>query len=280
MPNPMGACVNRSSSMRSERGTAGWSLVLTLVACMVTACSDSDPSNLNSDAESSELARQATGIYEENKIPEADYLLRLTYDFGSVKIETADQQVDHKFSLVNRLDEHVDVTRVKTSCGCVQSKLSTRTLRPGETIDITLTMKLENNGQITHGATVIFSNGGLATLNLSAFGDSGATASAILESPHPDAVLRTLPLRIYMVDTTGSGMQVAPLILEPETVSLEADPWIVIEQSGQKQLRPTRQIANCTLDFSDYCGHWPVDVRIQLDRLMTVSVRVLEPSSE
>jgi hypothetical protein len=80
--------------------------------------------------------------------------------------------------------------------------------------------------------------GGLATLNLSAFGDSGATASAILESPHPDAVLRTLPLRIYMVDTTGSGMQVAPLILEPETVSLEADPWIVIEQSGQKQLRP------------------------------------------
>ncbi|MEE9131798.1 MAG: DUF1573 domain-containing protein [Phycisphaerales bacterium] len=64
------------------------------------------------------------------------------HDFGIVLIESPNSTFEHTFHLTNDSDETVVIESAKPSCSCTTAELSTRTIEPGGSIDITARMTL------------------------------------------------------------------------------------------------------------------------------------------
>ena len=56
---------------------------------------------------------------------------------------------DHTFVLTNTGSSTIEIGNIRTSCGCTVAELSTRSLGPGETIEIAATLTLKKEGRKT-----------------------------------------------------------------------------------------------------------------------------------
>lgn len=77
------------------------------------------------------------------------------YDFGEMD---SDQKVAHAFVVKNAGDEPLEISEVKTTCGCTVAELETKTLAPGaETkVNVTLNLKGKQGDQVKK--ITVFSN--------------------------------------------------------------------------------------------------------------------------
>ena len=72
-----------------------------------------------------------------------------SHDFGLVDIGDSPASRTHTFNLTNTTGESIEVTDIKTTCGCTQAELSTRTIPAGASFDATVEIQLASSGTKT-----------------------------------------------------------------------------------------------------------------------------------
>lgn len=69
------------------------------------------------------------------------------HDFGLGTLVDGRAEFEHTFVLTNTGSSTIEIGEIRTSCGCTVAELSTRSIGPGETIEIAATMTLKTEGR-------------------------------------------------------------------------------------------------------------------------------------
>jgi Protein of unknown function (DUF1573) len=185
-----------------------------------------------------------------------------TFRFGHVSLDDGPRKLEHVFRIANTRTSPVRIVKVHKTCGCVDTAVDKMELSAGEGVTLTLAMTLEESGSRTQGASLIFSDGSMNDYNLSAIGVRGLELVGIVDSPDVGPGNLTLPVRLYLIDSTGNGTNSLPIVLSPSGVGVSFDQWHTLESHEDLRFRSNRQVGNALLDFSHYEGSWPVPVTI------------------
>ncbi len=71
------------------------------------------------------------------------------HDFGLATLVNGRVEFDHTFVLTNTGSSTIEIGNIRTSCGCTVAEPSTRSLGPGETIEIAASLTLKKEGRKT-----------------------------------------------------------------------------------------------------------------------------------
>ncbi len=71
------------------------------------------------------------------------------HDFGLGTLVNGRAEFGHTFVLTNTGSSTIEIENIRTSCGCTVAESSTRSLGPGETIEIAATLTLKTEGRKT-----------------------------------------------------------------------------------------------------------------------------------
>jgi hypothetical protein len=69
------------------------------------------------------------------------------HDFGDVAIEGEAGEDRHVFTLRNRTGDVLEIEAVRTTCGCTVAEPSTRSIAPGDQVDIEVMLRLTHAGR-------------------------------------------------------------------------------------------------------------------------------------
>ena len=92
------------------------------------------------------------------------------HDFGIVLLDSPSSTFEHTFHLTNHSDEAVTIESAKPSCSCTTAELSTRTIEPGGSIDITARITLKASAHRKISITLNLSDGDFHNLWVEANG--------------------------------------------------------------------------------------------------------------
>lgn len=92
-----------------------------------------------------------------------------THDFGDVPLFSETEKLDHAFHLTNRLSHPLTIVAVRPECGCLTVRDVRRTLQPGESFDLPVTL-VARAGKREVPIDVAFEDGSMTTLRVRAFG--------------------------------------------------------------------------------------------------------------
>jgi hypothetical protein len=90
------------------------------------------------------------------------------HDFGVVDAPSGRVELAHTFHLRNRLDEPIEIVEVRPSCGCLVPELSTRTVEPGATLEIPVTLTLKGAGRTRERVALVMEGRGARYLTVEA----------------------------------------------------------------------------------------------------------------
>ena len=77
------------------------------------------------------------------------------HDFGRLDNR---QVVEHTFVLTNRGDQELRISQVKPACGCTAAALAKKTLAPGESVDLKVSLSLKGAKGTQHKEVAVLSN--------------------------------------------------------------------------------------------------------------------------
>lgn len=92
------------------------------------------------------------------------------HDFGIVLLDSPSSMFEHTFHLINDSDETVVIESAKPSCSCTTAELSTRTIEPGGSLDITARITLKASAHRKVSITLNLSDGDFHNLWVEANG--------------------------------------------------------------------------------------------------------------
>jgi len=92
------------------------------------------------------------------------------HDFGIVLLDSPSSTFEHTFHLINDSDETVVIESAKPSCSCTTAELSTRTIEPGGSVDITTRITLKVSAHRKVSITLNLSDGDFHNLWVEANG--------------------------------------------------------------------------------------------------------------
>lgn len=78
-----------------------------------------------------------------------------TFDFGEME---NDQKVSHDFVIKNAGDEPLEISEVKTTCGCTVADLKVKSLAPGQETQVSATFNLKGKQGPQHKRITVLSN--------------------------------------------------------------------------------------------------------------------------
>ncbi|HRP62326.1 MAG TPA: DUF1573 domain-containing protein [Phycisphaerales bacterium] len=211
----------------------------------IEACS---PSSVETTSDSSAGGRHSIAIH----------------DFGEVELRPGLPKLVHRFVVANHRRVAIEILDVRKTCGCVDFEISATHIEPGKSVVVTLAMDMNAPGVQEQAASLILSTGDVYQLVLRAQGIVTREFRVVPLSSFPDKASR-LPLQFYLIDNRGDGYDGAPKVIQPDHVAVKFDGWVYIERHSALPLRPTRQLASGSLDFSQYSGGFPMEIVIGLD---------------
>ena len=92
------------------------------------------------------------------------------HHFGIVLLDSPSSTFEHTFHLINDSDETVVIESAKPSCSCTTAELSTRTIEPGGSVDITARITLKGSAHRKISITLNLSDGDFHNLWVEANG--------------------------------------------------------------------------------------------------------------
>ena len=92
------------------------------------------------------------------------------HHFGIVLLDSPSSTFEHTFHLINDSDETVVIESAKPSCSCTTAELSTRTIEPGGSVDITARITLKASAHRKISITLNLSDGDFHNLWVEANG--------------------------------------------------------------------------------------------------------------
>jgi hypothetical protein len=153
------------------------------------------------------------------------------HDFGLGTLVDGRAEFDHTFVLTNTGSSTIEIGNIRTSCGCTVAEPSTRSLGPGERIEIAATLTLKTEGRKRSRIFLEYDGSDVDVLHMEGWARH-ATRLSLAPGPTrliPGAVLgRLLSYRDY--DTND----------KPPPPSFSAPPGIRVAFFGWKQVTRLR----------------------------------------
>jgi len=156
------------------------------------------------------------------------------HDFGEVAIYGRSARVVHTFHLRNRTSRTVIIERISQSCGCTEVRESTRTIEPGQTVDIAVTLSLSRAGKKSANVGLVLSDFGVQRLWFQAVGRKemglwGGRFSLDLVPGEPT------PLLIFAAIQNSDDEPQTPTAESPEGVAVSFVKWEQVRQRDPKK---------------------------------------------
>lgn len=212
-----------------------------------------------SASDSKNAPEEPRALQQQKMMPE------LIHDAGNVSIDAGPQRVEHTFKIRNKTGNRTSLN-VATSCACLQAVAGAQELDPDESTTLNLVMEVKSPGARTATATVRFSDQTMRAYTLKAWGDLGLELILIQPTPYIDAKARRLPVRLLLIDSHGDGETEPPQLVGPAGVRMDFTGWNTLELHSRLPVRPTRQIGNGVLNFTEYAGEYPVKLELRTRR--------------
>ena len=192
------------------------------------------------------------------------------HNFGEVAIYGRSASVAHTFHLRNRTGRTVVIERIQQSCGCTEVRESTRTVEPGETVDIEVTLSLSRAGKKSANVGLVLSDFGVQRLWFQAVGRKEMALSAGQFSLDL-APGEPTPLLIFAAIQNSDDEPQTPTVESPEGVAISFVKW---EQTRQRD--PKRKTA------AEWRGTFMVELQTDVlpaDALLRIGLGQAEPLS-
>ena len=169
------------------------------------------------------------------------------FDFGRI---SGEGKAVHRFKVTNKGSAPLNISRLNPSCGCTSTVIGQWTLNPGESTEVEATFNPTGMHGLVHKSIQVVSNDPAnATVNLTLEADVQREIMPSTESIFFQDVIRTIPGKVSVKFTSGSG---APVVLTeakaPGAPYLSAtirnegkEPWVDIVMDG-KLVPPGRTV--------------------------------------
>ncbi|MDY7107851.1 MAG: DUF1573 domain-containing protein [Planctomycetota bacterium] len=148
----------------------------------------------------------------------------LRHDFGEVPIYGRSADVDHTFHLRNVTDRPVVIEQIHQSCGCTAVRETSRTIEPGATVDITVTLSLTRAGKKSANVALVMKDLGVQRLWVYGTGrkEMDLWTSQIALDLTPG---ETTPLLVFAAIQSSDEEPQTPAIRSPQGVSASFVAW-------------------------------------------------------
>ena len=146
------------------------------------------------------------------------------HDFGMALLIDGPVKFQHTFVLTNTSRRTIELANIRTACGCTVAEPSTRTIGPGEVLEIDATLTLKNQG---HKTSKIFLEYGGTDLDVLYVEGSARKQQRLSVAPGPKKLDPGVDLQrvILFLDYDGNDEPPAPSITAPDGVDAVFGGW-------------------------------------------------------
>lgn len=154
------------------------------------------------------------------------------HEFGTASLVDGPVEFAHTFVLTNTGSSTIELDDVRTTCGCTVADPSTRTIGPGETLEIAATLKLKQEGRKTSRIFLEYGNSDVDVLHLEGWArhaDQLKLAAGPTRLIPGEVLSRVITFRDYETND------------EPPPPSLHAPAGVETAFSGWEQIATVRR---------------------------------------
>lgn len=161
------------------------------------------------------------------------------HDFGIVLLDSPSSTFEHTFHLINGSDETVMIESAKPSCSCTTAELSTRTIEPGGSVDITARITLKASAHRKISITLNLSDGDFHNLWVEASGRlrQQLTSTAAFLRVEPGSPAMTV-VWVEVWDDSDNAPQ--PTLVTPDGVTAKLTRWDLHRKGSKRHGMPAR----------------------------------------
>lgn len=161
------------------------------------------------------------------------------HHFGVVLLDSPSSMFKHTFHLINDSDETVVIESAKPSCSCTTAELSTRTIEPGGSIDITARMTLKVSAHRKISITLNLSDGDFHNVWIEANGrrKQQLTASAEFLRIAPGSPAMTV-VWVEVWDDADNAPE--PTLVTPDGVTAKFTRWDLHRKPDERYGAPAQ----------------------------------------
>lgn len=161
------------------------------------------------------------------------------HHFGIVLLDSPSSTFEHTFHLTNHSDEAVTIESAKPSCSCTTAELSTRTIEPAGSIDITARMTLKASAHRKISITLNLSDGDFHNLWVEANGrlrqQLKPTAEFLPVGPGSPAMM---VVWVEVWEDMENAPQ--PTLVTPDGVTAKFTRWDLYRKGNERHGAPSR----------------------------------------
>ena len=176
--------------------------------------------------------------------PQLDGVRR--HDFGMAQLIDGPVVFRHTFVLTNTSRRTIELASIGTTCGCTVAEPSTRTIGPGEVLEIEATLTLKNQGRKT---SKIFLEYGGRDLDVLYLEGSARKRQRLSAAPGPRRLDPGVDLQrvILYIDYDGNDEPPAPSVTAPDGIDASFGGWEQVSRVRRADGLPARWRGRVTL---------------------------------
>ncbi len=176
--------------------------------------------------------------------PQLDGVRR--HDFGIAELVDRPVEFRHTFVLTNTSRRTIELANIRTTCGCTVAEPSTRTIGPGEVLEIEATLTLKNQGRKT---SKIFLQYGGRDLDVLYLEGSVRRRQRLSVAPGPRKLDPGVDLQrvILFLDYDGNDEPPAPSVTAPDGVDASFGGWQQVSRVRRADGLPAQWRGRVTL---------------------------------
>ena len=174
---------------------------------------------------------------------------RLSHDFGSVAIVGRAASFEHTFHLRNRTDRTVVIEAIRPGCGCTSADASTRTVAPGESVDLDVTLTLSRAGKKRTSVQLVLADFGVQSVWVQAVGRKETGLSAAVDFVYLRRGMAS-PFLISADIQSGDETPADPTISTPAAVSVTFQGWQPVVRRDARTQRPARWRGRMSIEWT------------------------------
>ena len=169
------------------------------------------------------------------------------HHFGVVLLDSPSSMFEHTFHLINDSDETVVIKSAKPSCSCTTAELSTRTIEPGGSVDITARITLKTSAHRKISITLNLSDGDFHNLWVEANGrlrqQLKSTATFLRVGPGTPAVTV-----VWVEVWDDSDNAPTPTLVTPNGVTAKFTRWDLHRKQNERYGVPAQWSGRIVVD--------------------------------
>ena len=158
----------------------------------------------------------------------------LRHDFGEIPIYGRSSGADHTFHLRNVTGRTIVIEQIHQSCGCTDVHASTRTVEPGASVDINVTLSLARAGKKSASVSLVLSDFGVQRLWVRGLGRKELSLWPNQYALHVARDAPT-PLLIFAAIQSSNDQPQAPTIESPEGVAVSFVGWEQVKERDERR---------------------------------------------